>query len=1408
MFYIGLDAGSVAVKVVVLDFEGNKVEGHYVRHYGNPVGVSHDLLKEITGRYAPVSLSITGSSGKSLASVLGVSFNNEIASQSYAIKKLHPQIKTVIEIGGEDSKLILLENGQIKEFSLNSVCAAGTGSFLEQQAERLNLTIEEFSKLAVEAKKASKVAGRCSVFAKSDMIHLQQIATPMEEIVSGLCFAVARNFKSSIAKGKDLPTPVSFHGGVAANQGMVKAFRDVFGLENIFVPPDFALMGALGAALKDKDEKTSKSFIFFDFRPLFEAGKNLANGNKPLIGESDGFFARHGNGSGLKAERRNTKTNNHEACCGKNESPVEAYLGIDIGSISTNLAVTDVHGRLLAKSYLMTAGKPIDAVKQGLREIYLELGNEIEIKGVGTTGSGRYMIADYVGADIVKNEITAQATAAIFHDPSVDTIFEIGGQDSKYISIRDGIIVDFEMNKACAAGTGSFLEEQAEKLNVAVKDEFAEMALDSASPCRLGERCTVFMENSLMANLQKGAGKDDLLAGLAYSIVENYINRVVTGRHIGEKIFFQGGVAFNKAVVAAFEKYTGKTVVVPPNHDVTGAIGMALIARKHQSGTESAKTQFRGFSLSETSHEISSFQCNACTNACDINKIKVDGAQNMLFYGGRCDKFDVRSSPPEQKFPDLFAFREEALMEAHLNYSGKLKIDDPKAHAKSKPKVKIGLPFVFYIQDYLPFWSTLLHEIGFEVVVSPKTNRNIVTRGVEFGFTEACFPVKVALGHVLSFEEEKVEAILMPSMANLAKAGDEYSWGVSCPHIQTIPYVSQNSVQNVKVLAPVIDLGRGREYMADELFRVLKRYQVKRNAIKNSLGKAEAAQQAFVEKIKNKGKEVLSSNSGIALAIVGRAYNAYDYGVNLEIPKKLLNINMLTFPMDMLPLDETSIKETWPNMYWYSGQKIMRAARFIRNTKNLYPLYISNFSCGPDSFILKYFSEELQGKPFLNIEIDEHSADTGIITRCEAFIDSIKSQNGGAEIKNSDMKPLKRNPGFSANGYTINKRTIFIPFMSDHSFALKAAFHHCGVDAEVLPESDHESFDIGKRYVSGKECYPYILTAGDMLKKVSSPGFQPAMSAFFMPSGSGPCRFGQYAVGHKMILKELGIHDVPIFSPNQDEELYKELGMVGNRFATRAWEGIIAYSLLTKCLHEKRPYEKNKGDAKALFFKYHKAIYDKLSSRSGSLSRIMKAMKLEFSSIPVYSEKKPLIGIVGEIYIRSHNFSNENIVEKIEALGGEAWLTPIEEWIYYVNDTYRKKTLFRGNFLSTLDISARLFVQHQKEHHLARHFKGFLKTLDEPKTSQILKNSMPYIPDTFEGEAPLSIGKAIDLIEKGASGVVSVMPFGCMPGTIVSSFFKTISDRYQVPCISIAYDGTEATVNDLQLEAFMASVKR
>jgi predicted CoA-substrate-specific enzyme activase len=445
-------------------------------------------------------------------------------------------------MGGEDSKLILLDYDEsskeaaLKDFSMNTICAAGTGSFLDQQAKRLRIDIEdEFGELALKSENPPRIAGRCSVFAKSDMIHLQQIATPDYDIVAGLCYAMARNFKSNIAKGKKINPPVSFQGGVAFNLGMRRAFKEVFELDELIIPKLHAEMGALGSALdifENQKEKTRFSGIEGLIRYL-EADKPKKGAKEKLTYDfpESKFFDLT-----LSFKRQGVN------CSQK----IDAFLGIDVGSLSTNVVVIDKDKKVLSRCYLMTEGRPIEAVRRGLEEVGSEVKDKVTIKAVATTGSGRYLTGDFVGADLIRNEITAQATAAIEIDPEVDTIFEIGGQDSKYVSLENGTVVDFEMNKVCAAGTGSFLQEQAEKLNIKIEEEFGELALKADFPVNCGERCTVFMESDLVSHQQSGASKDDLVAGLAYSIVYNYLNKVVGDKRIGDHIFFQGGVAWNK----------------------------------------------------------------------------------------------------------------------------------------------------------------------------------------------------------------------------------------------------------------------------------------------------------------------------------------------------------------------------------------------------------------------------------------------------------------------------------------------------------------------------------------------------------------------------------------------------------------------------------------------------------------------------------------------------------------------------------------------------------------------------------------------------------------------------------------------------------------------------------------------
>ncbi len=1389
---LGLDLGSVSLNSVVLSEDGDILEDRYTRTTGLPMETALSVLSDILERY-PVdkfkAVGVTGSGGKRLATLLGGCFVNEIISQAKAMERLHPDVKSVIEIGGEDSKLILLEYDKnlgatvIKDFAMNTICAAGTGSFLDQQASRLEVSIEEFGEMSLKSENPPRIAGRCSVFAKTDMIHLQQEATPDYDIVAGLCFAMARNFKSNIAKGKQFTKPISFQGGVAANKGMVRAFEEVLelGKGELIIPKHFASMGAIGAALTTVAQgiELERPLSLDALEEHIGAHAALEEGLEKLE---------------LEESRRYKHRRNKAIHKPDGSGKIKAYLGIDVGSLSTNVVAIDEQRRVLSRRYLMTAGRPIEAVRQGLEEVGGEIADLVEVCGVCTTGSGRYLTGDFVGADVVRNEITCQARGAVAIDPTVDTVFEIGGQDSKYISLENGAVVDFEMNKVCAAGTGSFLEEQAEKLGINIKEQFGEIALEAPRPVRLGERCTVFMESDLVHHQQKGADRDDLVAGLSYSIVYNYLNKVVQTKRVGSNIFFQGGPAANDGVVAAFEKVTGKEITVPEHHDVTGAIGAAIIALESNRGK---KSTFKGFDLSRKKYEITSFECTDCPNMCEIRKVTVEG-EEPLYYGSRCEKYERRKRKSKgEGLLDLFAEREKLLHKLFVE-------PDKGVRADSR---KIGVPRMLLFHELYPLWHAFLKHLGFEIVLSSKTNKKIIHSGIEWVPAETCFPAKVAHGHIENLMHKEIDYIFLPSVINMSQRNPYIEQSFACPYAQTIPYIASAAFdfekRGIKVLKPYVYLARGKSDVVDTLRDMGRELGKSPGQIKKAVAAGLQAQSMFYKTCQARGKEILAGlgENDRIFVIVSRPYNGCDNGVNLELPKKLRDLGALAMPMDFLPLDTVNLSKEWENMYWRYGQKIMSAAEIIRKDKRLFAIYITNFGCGPDSFISHFFREAMRGKPYLQIEIDEHSADVGAITRCEAFLDSIEH----AQVKEvqeevvivDDSNRLEA----AAGGVT---RKLYIPNMTPHAHAFASAFTRSGVPAEVLPESDGKTLVYGRKFTSGKECYPCIVTTGDMVRKCKEDDFDPGRSAFFMPSGTGPCRFGQYNRLQRLVLKDLGMEDVPIISPNQGRQFYDEMGRVAKGFDRLAWRGLLAVDFLERLTRERRPYEKNKGECDKLFWEGVEDVCQAITG-DGNVFDVLERWKNRMLKVEIEADdSKPLIGIVGEVFVRCNRFSNDNIVAEVEHLGGEAWLPPFTEWILYTNFTRKRANLKGKDYKSYIVTVIKDRIQKKDEHAMQGIFRGAVRKLEEPTTEDVLKLANPYVHDSFEGEAGLSVGKAIDFVKHGASGVINVMPFTCMPGTVVTGVMKRVRrDLDNVPFLTMAYDGLEQTNTLTRLEAFM-----
>ena len=620
------------------------------------------------------------------------------------------------------------------------------------------------------------------------MIHAQQKGYSTDQILRGLCEAVARNFKSAIVKGRAVIAPVAFIGGVAQNDAVRNAMQEAFKIPDgdFFVPELHAWMGALGAAMFESEEWRKRTFKRIH-QLKQHTGKQVFAGSEPLSMAKVNLLRDHVQDPPLPPP--GTK--------------VPAYLGIDIGSVSTNLVVIDEHGNMLHEIYLRTQGRPIEVVQKGLKEIEETISDMLDIRGVGTTGSGRELIGELIGADTVNDEITAHKTGSthvckILGMASVDTILEIGGQDSKFIRLDKGVVVDFTMNEACAAGTGSFLEEQAEKLGISIKGEFAQLALASKSPSRLGERCTVFMERDVTGQLLKGAEVGDLAAGLAYSVALNYLNRVVRGRKIGDVIFFQGGTAYNDAVAAAFSQILDKTIIVPPHNGVIGAIGMALLARDRMASHDKP-SKFRGYNLEEVDFTTREFVCQACSNFCDIKEFKIEG--NKTYWGDKCsDKFRKRARTDRLPvIEDLVEYRDTLLEEVLRPPQG---------------RKTIGIPRTMFYFDRFPFWCAYFQELGFDVVTSPQTDRKIAAVGDEMSVAQPCFPVKVAHGHVQYLVDKGVDHVLIPNAVN-AEAPEGTGESYLCPWNQTLPFVDslprrKMESMNGRILAPNIHFKFGR----------------------------------------------------------------------------------------------------------------------------------------------------------------------------------------------------------------------------------------------------------------------------------------------------------------------------------------------------------------------------------------------------------------------------------------------------------------------------------------------------------------------------------------------------------------------------------------------------------------------
>lgn len=1062
---LGIDMGTSTIKVVLI--QEDKIEKRIIqRHYGRLVQTLRTCLEKAA--LAPdesIYVLVTGSNAHALTSRLPeLDRLGDIPAIVEGVKKAVPAAGSVIDVGGQGARYITRLHDHVPEFNVNEHCAGGTGSFFEDQMSRLGLRIENYSEMVRQARSVPRLSGRCAVFAKTDIIHRQQEGVPTPDILLGLCYAMIRNYKAAIVKNLPVEKPVVFTGGVTQNEGAVQAIRDVFQLrdEELIVPEDALYLAAIGCAFKA--EKT------LPCAKLFTALEKAAAGGKsevelPKLVLKEGTVLSDPEASGAIPD---------DGCA----------LGIDIGSTSTDLVLTGRDGSLIDFQYLRTAGDPEGAVRRGLNSIRERFG-ELRFLSVGVTGSGRERIGRLIGADAVRDEITAQACAAARWAPEVDTVFEIGGQDSKYISLRAGEVVDFQMNKICAAGTGSFVEEQAARMDIPLA-EFGPLALTSQAPSDLGERCTVFIETAIDSAQAEGAAQADIAAGLCHSIVKNYLHKVVGNKPVGQHIVLQGGVAYNPGIVAAFQSAYGDCLTVSPCFSISGAYGAALLALE---ANPSGESSFVGYDFP--------------SQGSGVERSSADVERNLAFY---------------RKTREAF----------YKNYDGSI---DPS-------KKTVGIPYALMLHKFFPLANAFFKTLGYNVVLSDPSSEDTIRLAQQAAQGETCYPVKLIYGHMMQLIEKKVDYIFMPNVHTVKHELSHVAANYGCVYMQSaassIGRILKLKERGITLLAPVFDLDMGKEAMASAMIGLGKQLGKPKPLCAAALMAGAMAVRQYDAAAEKMGQELLSGlkPSDKVLVMITRNYGVSDPVLNMGIPELLIERGYKVINLEHLPGHSIDVERDHPNLYWPFGQHILSGAKLIAHHPNLYAIYLTNHGCGPDTMLSYMFREEMGDKPYLQIEVDEHFSRVGVITRIEAFLNSLSHRETAVLPDNFVLKDVV----FHEEKLCMeipdgDMETLYVPdfglytrYLCDY---LGKAY---GVHAAAMPPIDRLSLVVGRTETTTKEYLPFTAILGGILRQLNTRG-ENERSWFLIPSTQGAEADGQYARAIRAVLNRRGYTKTGIAAP-------------------------------------------------------------------------------------------------------------------------------------------------------------------------------------------------------------------------------------------------------------------------------------
>ena len=1395
---LGIDIGSTTVKVAILNEKNELLFSDYERHYANIQETLSALLKKAYDSLGELSLSpmITGSGGLTLAKHLGIPFVQEVIAVSTALQDYAPQTDVAIELGGEDAKIIYFEGGNVEQ-RMNGICAGGTGSFIDQMASLLQTDASGLNDYAKNYKALYPIAARCGVFAKTDIQPLINEGATKEDLSASIFQAVVNQTISGLACGKPIRGHVAFLGGPLHFLTELKtAFIRTLKLddEHAITPENSHLFAAIGSALNYKEDViTSLSALIQKLSGTIHMEFEVARMD-PLFASKEEYeeFSE-------RQSQYNVMTGDLETYEGN------CYLGIDAGSTTTKAALVGEDGALLYSFYSNNNGSPLKTTIRAIQDIYKKLPDTAKIVRSCSTGYGEALIKAALLLDEGEVETVSHYYAAAFFDPEVDCILDIGGQDMKCIKIKNQTVDSVQLNEACSSGCGSFIETFAKSLNYSVQD-FAKAALFAEHPIDLGTRCTVFMNSKVKQAQKEGASVADISAGLAYSVIKNALYKVIKvsdAKELGRHIVVQGGTFYNDGVLRSFERIAGCEAIRPDIAGIMGAFGAALIAKEryHAEGRET--TMLSIDKINELKYTTSMANCHGCTNNCRLTINKFTGGRQFV-SGNRCER-GIGKEKNKDHIPNLYEYKYKRL----FSY--------PPLSPDKATRGKVGIPRVLNMFENYPFWYTFFTELKYQVVLSPTSTRKIYELGIESIPSESeCYPAKLAHGHVTWLIKNGVKFIFYPCIPYERNEFPDAVNHYNCPIVTSYAENIKNNVDelhdpSITFMNPFLAL-TSEEIVTKRLTEIFP--DIPESEVKEAAHKAWEEMAAVHKDIEKKGEETLqylkeTGRRGIVLA--GRPYHI-DPEIHHGIPDLINSYGVAVLTEDSVSHLVPVERPIRVNDQWMYHSRLYAAANFVKTRDDLDLIQLNSFGCGLDAVTTDEVYEILDGsgKIYTCLKIDEVNNLGAARIRVRSLLAALRAKD--AQKKERTIKPSS----IEKVSFTKEMRkdyTILCPQMSPVHFSLlEAAFNANGYHLEVLPNDNKHAVDVGLKYVNNDACYPSLIVVGQIMDALLSGKYDLNKTAVIMSQTGGGCRASNYIAFIRRALKKAGMEQVPVISLNLSG-LESNPGFKLTLPLVKAVVYAAVFGdIFMKCIYRMRPYELEKGIVNRKHKIWEKRVIAFLTGSSLSHSQFKKMcreMVHDFDTIPISDEKKPRVGIVGEILVKFLPAANNHLAELLEAEGAEPVVPDLIDFMSYCfynqnfkvdNLGFKKSKAFFGN----IGIKAIDWVRKTANEALAesRHFHPTADIRD------LAKMARPIVSEGNQtGEGWFLTGEMMELIHDDVPNIVCIQPFGCLPNHIVGKgVIKEIRRQYPKANIAaIDYDPGASEVNQLNRIKLMLS---